>query len=98
MLTTIINHMPFLLMIKIPVVFAHFGLHGFFILSAFLISSILYKEKEKFGEFKPYAKNFYIKRALRILPVYFILRHYPNDWFGNNGYARAIHFRYNTRF
>jgi peptidoglycan/LPS O-acetylase OafA/YrhL len=72
MLMTIINHMFFLQVIKVPVVFAHFGLHGFFILSAFLISSILYKEKEKFGTYKPYVKNFYIKRALRILPVYFM--------------------------
>lgn len=72
MLMTIINHMFFLQVIKVPVVFAHFGLHGFFILSAFLISSILYKEKEKFGAYKPYAKNFYIKRVLRIFPVYFL--------------------------
>lgn len=72
MLMTILNHMFFLQLIKVPVVFVHFGLHGFFILSAFLISSILYKEKEKFGAFKPYAKNFYTKRILRIFPVYFM--------------------------
>jgi hypothetical protein len=30
MLMTIINHMFFLQVIKVPVVFAHFGLHGFF--------------------------------------------------------------------
>ncbi len=72
MLMTIMNHMFFLQILKIPVVFAHFGLHGFFILSAFLISSILYKEKEKFGAYKPYVKNFYIKRILRIFPVYFL--------------------------
>lgn len=70
MMFTVLIHMN-LSIIKIPAFIAHFGLHGFYVLSAFLISTILYKEKEKFGAFKPYAKNFYIKRFLRIFPLYF---------------------------
>lgn len=55
---------------KIPAFIPHFTLHLFFILSAYLISSILYKQKEKAASFKLFAKDFYIKRALRILPLY----------------------------
>lgn len=67
---TVLVHMN-LTIFKLPAFLAHFGLHGFYVLSAFLISTILYKEKVKFGEFKPYAKNFYIKRFLRIIPLYY---------------------------
>ena len=56
--------------IKMPAFIPHFTLHLFFILSAYLISSILYKQKEKSESFKLFAKDFYIKRALRILPLY----------------------------
>jgi peptidoglycan/LPS O-acetylase OafA/YrhL len=56
---------------KIPSFLAQFSLHLFFVLSAFLISSILYKQKEHATSFKLFAKDFYIKRALRILPLYF---------------------------
>lgn len=56
--------------IKMPAFIAQFTLHLFFILSAFLISSILYKQKEKGISFSKFAKDFYIKRALRILPLY----------------------------
>lgn len=55
---------------KIPAFLAQFSLHLFFVLSAYLISSILYKQKEKAAYFKVFAKDFYIKRALRILPLY----------------------------
>ncbi len=70
MIFTVLVHMN-LTIFKLPAFLAHFGLHGFYVLSAFLISTILYKEKVKFGEFKPYAKNFYIKRFLRIIPLYY---------------------------
>jgi len=70
MIFTVLVHMN-LTIFKLPAFLAHFGLHGFYVLSAFLISTILYKEKEKFGAFKPYAKNFYIKRFLRIFPLYY---------------------------
>ena len=48
---TVLVHMN-LTIFKLPAFLAHFGLHGFYVLSAFLISTILYKEKVKFGEFK----------------------------------------------
>ncbi|MBX9688220.1 MAG: acyltransferase [Candidatus Obscuribacterales bacterium] len=45
------------------------GVDLFFIISGFLISSILLKEKDKKGCFS--LKNFYMRRWLRICPVYY---------------------------
>ncbi len=68
----------------IPLIFVmwgHFGLQyshfwfpvqGFFVLSGFLISRILIKEKEKGLSFKPYFKTYWRRRVLRIFPVYFL--------------------------
>lgn len=69
MLSVLLVHLH-LANFKIPAFLAQFSLHLFFVLSAFLISSILYKQKEKTTSFKAFAKDFYIKRALRILPLY----------------------------
>lgn len=41
----------------------------FFVISGFIITYILYREKEKTGRIS--LKNFYIKRILRIWPLYF---------------------------
>ncbi len=49
---------------------AHIGVVLFFVLSGFLISSLLIKEKSKFHTIN--VKNFIIRRALRIWPVYFL--------------------------
>lgn len=48
--------------------FGSFGVTGFFVLSAYLLSSILLKEKE-LGAIKK--SNFYMRRVLRIYPLYF---------------------------
>ena len=52
-----------------------FGVNLFFVLSGFLISSILFLEKKKLSEFNTKSKiivNFYIRRFLRIFPVYYL--------------------------
>jgi peptidoglycan/LPS O-acetylase OafA/YrhL len=43
----------------------------FFVLSGFLITYLLLKERGKIGDVK--VKNFYLKRILRIWPLYFLL-------------------------
>ncbi|MFD2865966.1 acyltransferase family protein [Mucilaginibacter antarcticus] len=46
------------------------GVHIFFIISGFLITTLLLKEKVKYGKIS--FKNFYIRRFLRILPVAYL--------------------------
>lgn len=43
----------------------------FFVLSGFLITSVLIDEKQKYP-FGKFAINFYIKRALRLFPIYYL--------------------------
>lgn len=49
--------------------FGSFGVTGFFVLSAYLLSSILLKEKTN-GKIEK--SNFYMRRVLRIYPLYFV--------------------------
>ncbi|MCP4122862.1 MAG: acyltransferase [Bacteroidetes bacterium] len=44
----------------------------FFVMSGFLITRILIYERAKHDNFKSYVKSFYLKRSLRIFPLYFI--------------------------
>lgn len=47
------------------------GVQIFFILSGFLISTLLFNEKQKTGKLNP--KNFLIRRILRIWPLYYAM-------------------------
>lgn len=49
-----------------------FPVQGFFILSGFLISRILIKEKAKGFSFKAYFKTYWSRRVLRIFPIYYL--------------------------
>ncbi|MBC7524255.1 MAG: acyltransferase [Flavobacterium sp.] len=51
-------------------IYAELGVQIFFVLSGFLITIILIKTKQKFRTIS--LKEFYIKRALRILPVFYL--------------------------
>ena len=51
--------------------FGRIGVAIFFTLSGFLISYLLLEEKNKFNQIS--LKNFYIRRMLRIWPLYFLL-------------------------
>ena len=56
---------------NVPVLLPYFVLHGFFIMSAFLISRGLLIAKEDKVKTKLYYLGFYSKRIMRIFPVYF---------------------------
>jgi len=47
------------------------GVDFFFVLSGYLITTLLLREAETYGSFS--LKNFYIRRAIRIIPVYFFV-------------------------
>ncbi|WP_317898619.1 acyltransferase family protein [Aurantibacillus circumpalustris] len=47
------------------------GVYFFFVLSGFLITYLLLKEKEKFGRI--HVKAFYMRRILRIWPLYYLI-------------------------
>lgn len=48
----------------------HTGVSIFFVISGFLITSLLLKERERKGTIS--VKNFYVRRTFRILPAYFV--------------------------
>lgn len=56
----------------LPFVLAWPSLQIFFVLSGYLICKILINQKNKGISGKAYAKTFYVRRAYRIFPLYFI--------------------------
>ncbi|MDB5228515.1 MAG: acyltransferase [Bacteroidota bacterium] len=56
---------------NLPSSIVYIGLHCFFIMSAFLITKNLLRDKERSKNFWQCFKIFYIKRTARIFPVYF---------------------------
>lgn len=62
---------------KVPNIFSvmsnwgNLGVNLFFVLSGFLITTLLIREKEKSNKIN--LKNFYVRRILRIWPLYFLI-------------------------
>jgi len=52
-------------------ILGYLGVDVFFVLSGFLITTLLLREKEKYGSVT--FKGFYIRRAFRILPIYYFV-------------------------
>ncbi|MBB4064226.1 acyltransferase family protein [Gellertiella hungarica] len=50
---------------------ANYGAKTFFVLSGFLITTLLLRENDKTGTIKIF--NFFVRRALRIFPLYFLV-------------------------
>ncbi len=46
-----------------------FGVHIFFVISGFLITTLLLREQDRFGKIS--IRDFYMRRALRIWPLYY---------------------------
>lgn len=54
-----------------PFIYGWVGVDIFFVLSGFLITTLLLRERESYGNLS--LKGFYTRRAFRILPVYFVV-------------------------
>jgi peptidoglycan/LPS O-acetylase OafA/YrhL len=77
------------------------GVNIFFIISGFLITTLLIKEKELFNKIS--LKNFYLRRTIRIFPAYYFLLFIyfilqinnllyldPTNWFSNLTYTKQF--------
>lgn len=64
------------------------GVPIFFVLSGFLITTLLLREEEKYG--KVSLRAFYLRRAFRILPVYYIVIAMPLVLWGQFEHFRPV--------
>lgn len=82
-----------------PVLFTiqdgHLGVNVFFVISGFLITSIMLQEEEQTKTIS--LKNFYIRRTLRIFPayyfmllIYFFLNHFDYIYISNASWLTAL--------
>lgn len=88
--------------------FGWFGVQLFFVLSGFLISGILWREKEKTSTIWNKLKKFWIRRSLRIFPLYYgyllvlgsiyILFHFPVYYAENIPYLLTYTFNFTRAF
>jgi len=80
----LINHNPYNKKSFLPTIYwtlAHYGYVGvtiFFVISGLLITNLLLKEQEATGRID--IKNFYIRRVLRIFPVFFLYIFFVMAW------------------
>lgn len=64
------RHVPFPALVARASFAGRYGVDLFFLLSAYLITELLLREREQYGELA--LRSFYIRRALRIWPLYFL--------------------------
>ena len=64
------RHVPFSALVASAVSMGRFGVDLFFLLSAYLITELLLREQDRCG--KLHVRSFYVRRILRIWPLYFL--------------------------
>jgi peptidoglycan/LPS O-acetylase OafA/YrhL len=64
------RHVPFPALVAAMVFAGRYGVDLFFLLSAYLITELLLREREQFGRLD--LRSFYARRMLRIWPLYFL--------------------------
>lgn len=68
-MVVVMHHVPFIFL-RTPFGYGWWVLQSFFVISGFLLTMLLLKEKEKGYPFLRYLKEFYLKRFYRIFPLY----------------------------
>jgi peptidoglycan/LPS O-acetylase OafA/YrhL len=80
---------------KIPVLRqGGYGVHIFFVISGFLITTLLLRERDRFGKIS--IRDFYTRRALRIWPLYYatIALYIPVMWLAQSEWRSRNFFHY----
>lgn len=68
-MVVVMHHVPFIFL-RTPFAYGWWVLQSFFVISGFLLTMLLLKEKQKGFPFGKYLKEFYLKRFYRIFPLY----------------------------